>query len=114
MSVATRPRDPFRAPLADAMRAQARRALEAGPPEPQVGAPVLRLACVLAAGAYALHRWLALIEDPDRGTALRGVLVAALAGAAAMVIGLRVRSRRRRAAWTAALLLVALWLMLAV
>src|SRR4051794_12981843 len=106
MATAARPRDPFRSPVAAAMRAQAKRVATAGPPEPEVGAPVLRLACVAAAGTYAFTRWLALISGPPSGAALRAALLAIATGAALVAAG-RARSTARRVAATAATVIAA-------
>jgi transglutaminase-like putative cysteine protease len=106
MTTATRPRDPFRSPVAEAMRAQARRAVDAGPAEPELSAPVLRLACVVVVGAFAFSRWLALVQHPPAGAVFRAMLVAGAAGVTLILAG-RASSAARRAALTAATLVVA-------
>ncbi|TML99200.1 MAG: transglutaminase domain-containing protein [Actinobacteria bacterium] len=94
-AVAAPPRDRYRAPIAQAMRAQALRIAEAGPPAPDLTGPAIRLVCVLAAGAFALHRWLGLIDAPPRGALFRTVLVTGALGAV-LLRARRIRSRARR------------------
>src|SRR4051812_46937659 len=113
MATATRPRDPFRSPLADAMRAQTRRAADAGPPHAELVAPAVRLVAVVLVGAYAVGRWLTLLGDPPAGAVFRATLVAALTGLALLRIS-RIDTLARRAAATAAVVAVALLAMLAV
>src|SRR5215218_1884022 len=107
MATAAPPRDPFRSPLAEAMRAQARRTVAAGPARPELVAPAIRLVCVLATGAYALRLWLALLERPPRGAVAVTVVVAAIAGVALLALS-RVARRAVRVAATAAVLGAAL------
>jgi transglutaminase-like putative cysteine protease len=98
MATAARPRDPFRSPMAEAMRAQARRAIDAGPAEPELSAPVLRLACVVLAGTFAFSQWLALLDHRPPGAVIRAFLVAAAFGAALVYAGRRSSAPRRAAA----------------
>src|SRR2546423_15222359 len=80
-----------RAPLAEAMRAQAVRAVQAPEPTPEVGAPAVRLACVLAAGGYALNQWLNLLEGRPRHALALAVVVRGPLGVAPPAAG---RARR--------------------
>jgi transglutaminase-like putative cysteine protease len=93
--------------MAAAMRAQARRAVDAGPVEPELGAPALRLACVVAAGTFAFARWLTLLERPPSGAAAAAA-AAALATGAALVLAGRLAARARRVPAIASVLVVAL------
>ena len=112
-AVAAPPRDRYRAPIAQAMRAQALRIAEAGPPAPDLTGPAIRLVCVLAAGAFALHRWLGLIDAPPRGALFRTVLVTGALGAV-LLRARRIRSRARRFGAIAGALAGALALLLLV
>src|SRR3954449_8195420 len=106
MAVSVPPRDPFRSPVAAAMRRQALRAAAAGPAEAGVGAPVLRLACVVAAGTYAFARWLVLIDGPPSGAGAAAAALAAATGAGLILAG-RTHSAARRAAALGATLVAA-------
>ena len=98
MSAAAPPRDPFRAPLGQAIRAQTRRPPPPSPPAAAgLGAPAVRLACVLLAGGLALHEWLGMIAGPPRGALLGVLAVVALLGAGLLAAS-RVRWRVRRGA----------------
>src|SRR4051794_3223722 len=98
VSAAAPPRDPFRAPLGQAIRAQTRRPQPPPPPAAVgLGAPAVRLACVLLAGGLALHQWLGMIAGPPRGALLGVLAVVALLGAGLLAAS-RVRWRVRRGA----------------
>ena len=100
MTTAAPPRDPFRAPLGDAIRAQTRRPEPEPPAVPaaaRLGTAAVRLACVLLAGGIALDRWLGLIERPPGGALPGALAVVALLGAALLAAS-RVTSRLRRGA----------------
>src|SRR4051794_691657 len=107
------PPNRYRAPLAEAMRAQARRAVQAPVPHPEATAPVVRVACVVLAGGYALNQWLRLLEGrPAHALALAALLAAALG--AALLGAVRLDRPAWRYAATAGALAVALLAALAV
>src|SRR5256885_14547176 len=107
------PPNRYRAPLAEAMRAQTRRAVEAPVPRPGAAAPVVRVVCVVLAGGYALNQWLRLLEGrPAHALALAVLLAAALG--AALLGAARIARPAWRYAATAAALAVAVLAALAV
>src|SRR5437868_6201376 len=107
------PPNRYRAPLAEAMRAQAARAVEASAPRPEAGAPAVRLVFVLLAGGYALRHWLGLVDRPPRHAVVSAMAVSALLGSA-LLVAARARRRATRAAVTAGALLGALVALLGV
>src|SRR5437867_2212311 len=96
MATLAPPPNKYRAPLAEAMRAQARRAVEAPVPHPDATAPVVRVACVVLAGGYALNQWLRLLEGrPAHALALAALLAGGGAGRAGRAGRALCRARRR-------------------
>ena len=99
------PPNRYRAPLAEAMRRQAQRAVEAPVPRADTGAPVVRLVFVLLAGGYALRQWLGLVGTTPHHAVVLATGTGLLLGAA-LVAAARTRRLATRVLVTACVVLL--------